>query len=177
MKILNQLFIVMLAGLLMAATSEIELETKSLLDDRIELKVPADFDLMDEAVIKMKYPTEQRPTLVYTNERASINVAIYLAENPASQELMETYREAFLENFKTNFPDAEWKNSEVIEVNGRAVGYLEFIVSAPDSKIYNRLFFTDLNDQLLLCSFNCTTEHMAEWESVSEDIMHSLKLK
>ena len=108
MKILNQLFIVMLAGLLMAATSEIELETKSLLDDRIELKVPADFDLMDEAVIKMKYPTEQRPTLVYTNERASINVAINLTENPASQELMETYREAFLENFKTNFPDAEW---------------------------------------------------------------------
>ncbi|MEO1515040.1 MAG: hypothetical protein AAFV95_08500 [Bacteroidota bacterium] len=149
----------------------------SLLNDRIELKIPSDFDIMDEETIKMKYPTEQRPTLVYTNKRASINVALNLTENPASQELMEPYKEGLVQSFQTNYPDAEWKNSEVIEVNGRQIGYLEFVISAPDAKIYNRMFFTDLDDKLLLCSFNCTLEHVTEWESVSKEIMHSLKLK
>ncbi len=177
MKILKQLVLVMIACFLMAAISGIKLETMSLLDNRIELKVPSDFDIMDEETLKTKYPTEQRPTLVYTDKSTAINVALNLTENPASQELIEPYQEALLQNFKTTYPDAEWKNSEVIEVHGREIGYLEFIISVPDSKIYNRIFFTDLNDKLLLCSFNCTTEHMKEWESVSKEIMHSLKLK
>lgn len=167
----------MVACFLMAAINGIKLETMSLLDDRVELKVPSDFDIMDEETIRVKYPTEQRPTLVYTNKNTSINVALNLTENPASQELIETYQEVFLESFKTTYPDAEWKNNAIIEVNGRAIGYLEFIISAQDSKIYNRIFFTDLNDKLLLCSFNCTIKYLKEWESVSNEIMHSLKLK
>ncbi len=54
--------------LLSLTIAQIELETKSILNDRVEIKVPSEFDFMSEDMMKLKYPSERRPTVVYTNE-------------------------------------------------------------------------------------------------------------
>jgi len=65
----------------------------------------------------------------------------------------------------------------VSEINGRKVGYLEFITPVIDTDIYNLMFFTDLDGQLLLGTFNCTKRSIDEWQSTAKEIMNSLKIK
>ena len=164
-------------SLLSATFSGIELQTKSLLNGKIELKMPKDFKVMSEEMMKLKYPSERRPTLVYTNTSGGINVALNLTNNKANQNLMLPYKENFVNTFKKLYPSADWKNSGVKEINGRKVGFLELITPAVDTKIYNLMFFTDLDGQLLLCTFNCTEKSIKEWEPTAKEIMRSLKIK
>lgn len=160
-----------------AFTVTIDLETKSLLNDKVALKIPTSFDLMSEEMIKLKYPSERRPTLVYSNKSGGINVALNLTQNHANQELIQAYKDNFVQTFKNLYPSAEWKDSGVKTINGRKVGYLELVTPAIDTEIYNLMFFTDLEGKLLLCTFNCTKNHIDEWAPTAMEIMNSLETK
>ena len=155
----------------------IEFETKSLLGNKIMLKIPKGFNIMSEEMAVLKYPADRRPTLIYTNESGGINVALNLTSNKAIQAQMPAYKDNFVKAFKNLYPSAEWKQTGVKEVNGRKVGFIEFITPAVDTKIYNLIFFTDLNGQLLLCTFNCTEKNIGQWQPAAQEIMASLKLK
>lgn len=170
--------IVIVALLLFSATlSKIELETRSLLNDKVELKIPKGFTVMTEEMLKLKYPSERRPKLVYTNETGGINVALNLTQNRADQGLIDAYAENLVQTFKNIYPSAEWKGSGVVVVNGRKLGYMELVTPAIDTEIYNLMFFTDFEGQLLLCTFNCTKKSIEEWQPTAKEIMNSLKIK
>jgi hypothetical protein len=156
---------------------EVELETKSLLDDRIELMIPKDFTIMSDEMMKVKYPSENRPALVYTDESGGVNVALNPTQHKASQDQISSYKDDFVRTFKMIYPSAKWKDSGVAEINGRKVGYLELITPALDTKIYNLIFFTDLDEKLLLCTFNCTRKDIKFWAPLAKSIMNSLRIK
>jgi hypothetical protein len=171
--VLTVLTIVLTTGF----TLTIDLETKSLLNNKVELKIPKAFDIMSEELMKLKYPSERRPTLVYSNESGGINVALNLTQNKANSKLIPSYKDNFVQTFKNLYPSAEWKDSGVMTINGKEVGYLELVTPAMDTEIYNLVFFTDLDGKLLLCTFNCTKKSINEWTPIAKEIMHSLKVK
>lgn len=160
-----------------AFTVAIDLETKSLFNDKVELKIPKGFEIMSEELLKFKYPSERRPTLVYTDESGGINVTLNLTKHPVSQKLISSYKDSFIQNFKYLHPLAEWKDSGIKMINGKKVGYLELITPAVDTDIYNLMFFTDLDGKLLLCTFNCTKNNIKEWKPTAKEIMNSLRTK
>jgi hypothetical protein len=172
-----KLFTLFTFVLLTSFADPIELETRSLLNDKVELKIPKEFKIMTEEMLKIKYPTEKRPTLVFTNESSGINVSLNLTQNQASQDIIPTYADNFLQIFKKMFPSADWKGNGVKKINGKRVGYLELITPAIDTEIYNLMFFTDVDGKLLLCSFNCTKDRMEEWVPIANEIMNSLNIK
>src|SRR5690606_9734500 len=114
---------------------------------------------------------------VYSNESGGINVALNWTEDKASQELIPPYKDNFVQAFKNMYPSADWKNSGIKMINGRKVGYLELVIPAIDTEIYNLMFFTDLDGKLLLCTFNCTKKSIHEWTPAAKEIMNSLKIK
>ncbi len=177
MRIIRITSLIFLTFLLISASTGIDLEKRSLLNNRIELKIPKTFSIMAEDMMRTKYPSERRPGLVYTNASGGINVALNLTQNPADQSMIVPYKDNLMQTFKSLYPSAEWKSSGVKEVNGRKVGYLELVTPAIDTEIYNLLFFTDLDGKLLLCTFNCTKNNMAEWTPAAKEIMGSLKVK
>ena len=160
-----------------AFTWTIELEKKSLLNDQVELKVPKDFGIMSEELMKLKYPSERRPTLVYSNASGSINLALNHTQSEASQQLLPEFKDYFVQVFTNLYPSAERKGSGLKTINGKEVGYVEFISPAIDTEIYNLIFFTDLDGRLLLCTFNCTINNLEEWEPIGKEIFNSLKIK
>ena len=178
MKNFKLLFIgILIIPLLSMTFGKIELEIKSLLNNKVELKIPSEFDIMPEELMKLKYPSDRRPTLVYSNESGGINVALNLTENKANQDLIEPYVVNFVNTFKNMYPSAEWKGSGTKNINGQKIGFLKLITPAIDTKIYNVMFFTDLNGKLLLCTFNCTEKSIKEWETTADEILNSLKIK
>ncbi|WP_334214662.1 hypothetical protein [Salinimicrobium catena] len=169
--------LVLLTLVLVSATVNIELEKRSLLNNRLELKIPKDFQIMSEEMLNTKYPSANRPKMVYTNKTGGINVALNLTESQASQSQIDSYKDYLVQTFESVYPSAEWKSSGVTTINGRKIGYLELVTPAIDAEIYNLIFFTDLDGKLLLCTFNCTVDSMNEWSPAAKEIMHSLRVK
>lgn len=176
---MKKLFLAVVTCALLASWSvqTIELEKKQLFSNKVELLLPKSFGIMPEEMLKLKYPNSNRPTLVYSDEDGTVNIAFNHTTSKAAQAQIETYKNVFISTFKTSYPTAEWEATGVKEINGRKVGFLEVTTPAVDTKVYNYLFFTDLDGRLLICTFNCTVEKKAEWAEVAKKIVNSFTIK
>jgi len=155
----------------------VELEKRKILNDKVEILLPKEFEIMSEDMMKLKYPSERRPTLVYTDKTGGINVAFNHTASNATQQQIDAYKDNFVSMFKNLYPTAEWRGTGTNEINGRKVGYIELTTPAIDTKIYNLMFFTDLDGRLLLCTFNCVDKKQKDWIDTAKQIMNSLTIK
>jgi hypothetical protein len=164
-------------GLVSLTIPTIELVRKTILNEKVEILLPKDFEIMTEDMLNIKYPSSRRPTLVYTDETGGINVAFNHTTSNASPQQIDAYKDNLVATFKNAYPSAEWKGTGMKVINGKNVGYVELITPAIDTKIYNLIFFTDLDDRLLLCTFNCVEKKQKDWKESAQQIMNSLKIK
>lgn len=158
-------------------TLAIELEKRTILNNKVDILLPKEFEIMSEEMMKLKYPSERRPTLVYTDKTGSVNIAFNHTTNKATQSQIDAYKDTFVSTFKNLYPSAEWLGTGTKEINGRKVGYMELITPAIDTKIYNLIFFTDFDGRLLLSTFNCVVEKQKGWHPSAQQIMNSLMIK
>ena len=156
---------------------DIDLEKRSILEDKVEILVPKEFRLMTAEEIKIKYPPTRPPKLVFTDTSLTTNLAFNLTDSRASREVIEQYKDALKQALSNAYSDAEWIDEGIKEINGKKAGYFKMISTAIDTKIYNHMFFTDVDGKLLICSFNCTIKNMERWKPVAEEIMNSLVVK
>lgn len=166
-------------GFLFVSTTllSVILEKKTVLKNKVEILIPKDFEIMSDEIMRLKYPSERRPTLVYSDKTTGINVAFNHTTNKATQSQIVAYKNSMVSTFKNLYPSAKWIGEGVKLINGRKVGYLELVTPAVDQKIYNLIFFSDLDGRLLLSTFNCVEKKQKDWQGSAHQIMQSLKLK
>ncbi|UIO41946.1 hypothetical protein LOY85_24630 [Brevibacillus brevis] len=160
-----------------AATTNDKLEAKKVLNDKVEILIPKGFTVMSEEMAKVKYPTENRPSLIYTDEKGSINIAFSHTETPVQDSLLKDLKDPMKQAFTNAYKDATWYRDEVIQINGKNVGVFEMLTPGVDTKIYNLIFFTELDGKVLMTTFNCTEAQMEEWKPLAQEILMSYKVQ
>jgi hypothetical protein len=160
----------------MAVYSQQNLVSKNVLNNKLSILLPIDFVLMQNRILEVKYPiAERRPSEVYTDESGAINIALNLTQNQVDQEQLLEVEKALKAQF-TSTPNITFNSSELRSINGQKYVILDFYSQAVDTKIYNLMFVTSLNNKMLIGTFNCTVEHLTQWKSVGQKIINSLKV-
>ncbi|MFG0214774.1 hypothetical protein ACFU8X_16845 [Brevibacillus porteri] len=159
-----------------AATND-KLEAKKVLNDKVEILIPKGFTVMSDEMAKEKYPMENRPSLIYTDEKGTINIAFSHTETPIQDSLLKDMKDPMKQAFSNMYQDATWYRDEVIQINGKNVGVFELLTPAADTKIYNLIFFTELDGKMLMTTFNCTEAQMEEWKPLAQEILMSYKVQ
>ncbi|MGF9820971.1 hypothetical protein [Brevibacillus agri] len=156
----------------------IPVEEKRLLDDRVRIRLPRTFTLMSPQVAAIKYPSERRPQMIFTNQTASINVAFNYTESKLtdSSEQLQAFMEVMKQILRKTQPLARWQEEGIRDVAGKNVGFFEFIAPALDTDIYNLVSFVSFQGRALLCTFNCTEKELADWKLAAWGMMDSLLL-
>ena len=54
---------------------------------------------------------------------------------------------------------------------------MEFVSPAVDTRVYNLMYVTSLDNRLMIGTFNCTETLRAKWEPIGKEIVSSIKLK
>lgn len=139
--------------------------------DGFKIKIPKEFKIMKDEIVKIKYPSGNPPSLVYTNDNGTINIALVLNDvkmhNTEIEEyvkLMESTYKSYTKDVKMNF----W------EINNHKIGEIEFISEVSDTEIYNHLIAFSVNGKLRIVNFNCTKEYVEEYQDVSNFIINSI---
>jgi hypothetical protein len=158
-------------------SKKIELEKRSILSDRIEILLPKNFTVMSEEMAKIKYPSERRPTLIYTNDETSVNIAFNLLTTKIKDSEITEFKAATKSNLDKAYSNANFLKDTIITNNNKNIGVLELITPALDTKVYNLMFFMELDGKLLLGSINCTEALMKEWQPIAQEILQSIKIK
>lgn len=154
-----------------------ELELRSLLQDKISLLVPKDWKVMPESLKKIKYPGERPPQLVLSDRSGGLSIAINHTSSKVSPKELARYAQVMENSLRNAYPDAVWEGIGNEKINGRQVYYFKVITDAADGKIYNQMFFTDLDSTLLICSFNAIEKRIKDWKPVADSMMHSLRIR
>lgn len=140
---------------------------------RFSLKAPKNFQIMNQEMIKLKYPKDNLPSLVLTNDKATINVVANITNNPMEDYGIRTYIEA---NKKLLLASSnKVLNTNFYERDGHKIGEIKFISKAADTEIYNHFMAFSDNGFLRIVSFNCTKDLQKDWEKVGEFVLHSIK--
>lgn len=160
----------------MTACSQQDLVTKKVLNNKLSILLPKDFVLMQNEMLELKYPiAERRPTEVYTDESGAINIALNLTQNQVTIEELPEMEKALRHQF-TNTSNITFNFSEIRTINGHKYIVIDFYSQAVDTKIYNLMFVTSINNRILIGTFNCTIEHFVQWKPVGLKIINSLKI-
>lgn len=158
--------------------AQIKLENKSFLDDKLQLTVPADFKPISEEMLNFKYPSQkQRPDVILTDENAEVNIVMMILRQHLTSDKVGEFKEFQMSLLKRSRPDAKWLQNGVKTINGKQVGYFQFITKAIDQNVFNYYFFTDIDGKILFLSFNCIEKLLPKWQETAETIVSSLKIK
>ncbi|GJM74477.1 hypothetical protein HMSSN036_66930 [Paenibacillus macerans] len=102
-----------LAGELELAEESIEFAVTEVVPGQVALRLPVSFTEMPEAYAKIKYPSERRPKLIYTNDTLTVNVTVNPTENRLFDDEMEVYQAELLKMLKRMQPNASWLSDGV----------------------------------------------------------------
>jgi hypothetical protein len=158
-------------------SEEVKLTEKVILDGAVTLLIPNAFALMSEEMLRLKYPSERRPAVVFSNEAGSVNLAATLANTPVRPDQVSELHKAMDSTFRNLYPSATWYRSEVITQDGRPYFVLELLTPALDTQIRNIMLGTSLRGRFLLLSFNVTRELEKNWLEVGRRMLSSVKVK
>ncbi len=152
---------------------KIETEYTHIEENKFYFKVPKSFHSLDYETITKKYQGKV-PSVVFSNEETTINLAISLTEDAMKDNQIEAYIKSMETVLKQT---SEMIGTEVYQVDGHSVGEMKLVSQAEDTKIYNHMIVFSYQDRLVIMAFNCTEELTDEWKSVGDFIMESLFFK
>lgn len=147
------------------------IETQYEMFDGFKIKIPSEFNIMSDEIVNVKYPNGNAPSLVYTNDKTTINVALVMNDVAMKNSQIEEYVKTMESTYKNYSKDVKlnfWERSN------HKIGEMEFTTQGSDTEIYNHIVAFSVNDKLRLVNFNCTKEQMSEWQEVSKFIVDSI---
>ncbi|MFJ2976800.1 hypothetical protein ACIPDS_19375 [Kluyvera sp. NPDC087067] len=146
------------------------MERKNIPQLKLSLEIPQTLTPMSDEMAKIKYPSENRPQVIYGDERGKASLGISAGRHalPASQ--IDMAKEAtvkMLANFK---PQAE-----AVTVDGHKAWLITFRSQAPDTEILNMMLMTSQNDKAVQVAFNMTKDLEAQYQDAAKATLMSLK--
>ncbi|MHC1748108.1 MAG: hypothetical protein AB9856_06945 [Cellulosilyticaceae bacterium] len=164
-------------GFVVVKYQQLMVEERVLLDGEISMCIPKDFEMMEEDLAEMKYPGEDKPDYIYTNEDTTVNLTFSIDDDgEISDEEVVEVRDILAKEMKRIYPATTIEDMETIEANHKSISYFAFEVPLIDGNVYNFMFFMEVNDALLLGNFNCSVYEKKEWKIILKQMLTTLKV-
>ncbi len=149
--------------------------TQPVLNGKMLIRMPNLFSIMAKELASLKYPSERRPTVIYTDETSTINLALNLTDYPLRESEVEDFQENMIEVLEQAHPSAKWLDSGMMEIQEKTIAFIEIITPAIDGDIFNLMFFAALNGQTLIGTFNCMEGDLESWRPVAKAMVETLE--
>lgn len=153
----------------------VEFKKEWLFDHKMQIMLPASFSDMPMELAKLKYPMEQRPQVIKTNEKSDINFTFSLIDQPLTNEQVKQIRDSLKKIMKRVRPDMRFMEEGLEETGERTIGWFEVTYSGLDTKLYNIMYFTPIEGKMMHGIFNCSIREAENWKQVVFEVMHTIK--
>ncbi|MCL2337371.1 MAG: hypothetical protein FWC60_08130 [Firmicutes bacterium] len=154
----------------------IEFTACPFIENKIAMMVPKDFKEMDQASAKIKYPMEQRPGTILTDHTGTINILLSYMDETITNQDTERIRDQMLTVMCRVNPGIKPQRAGQEIIAGKNIAYVEFTHSAIDGKLYNLMYFMELDGKALMGLFNCLTKKIKYWQQPALEMMRSIRL-
>lgn len=151
-------------------------QRRFLKEEVISIMLPENFAPMSLEEVKIKYPSEHRPETILTNPGGTVNVLFQQMAGVLTNEDTETFRNQVFGMMKRVNPGIKTMEQGTVEAAGKHIAYVEFSNPVMDGKLYNLMFFLEMEQIPYMCSFNCPTKGMKYWKPAALEMMSSIQI-
>ncbi|MCL1983016.1 MAG: hypothetical protein FWG53_08030 [Clostridiales bacterium] len=148
---------------------------RCIIEGKLYMAIPEGFALMPPEIAELKYPSENRPDITYSDEEGTTTVNFTLTKDKLANDGIEAAMEYLQRVVAKMHPSSETISSGVIEGELR-IGHFDFISPAIDGGIYNLVFVFPLDGQFMLGTFNCMHLDMAAWLAPASQMVSSIRI-
>ena len=152
-----------------------EFEKEWLFDHKMQIMLPASFTDMTMEMAKLKYPMEQRPQVIKTNEGTDINFTFSLINQPLVNSQVKQVRDSLKKIIKRVRPDMRFMEEGLEETEERTIGWYELTYNGLDEKLYNIMYFTPVDGKMMHGIFNCPIREAENWKPVVFQLMRTIQ--
>ena len=164
---------ILLVAAALPAMAEEKLESRTLLDGKVTMLVPAEFTPLSDEYRKAKYPGGNGPAFVLTDESTEVNIAMDHKENAIAPEQLKLLEAPMRQQFSA----AKVNSSGIRTLNGREFLVFDLDVALPDGPNHNLLAITSLEGRMLIVSYNCMPERHANCAELGNRLIESVQVK
>lgn len=150
-------------------------ERRFLVEKAISIMLPKSFKDMDEETARFKYPSEHRPQTILTDPSGAVNLLFQQMAGVVTEEGIEAYRNLTFGMMKRINQGIKVMEQGMTEAEGRDIAYVEFSNPAMDGKLYNLMFFVELEGVPYMGTFNCRTKGMKYWRAAALEMVRSIQ--
>lgn len=152
----------------------VNFEPKVLFDGLISVMLPVTFIKMPKQIAKMKYMSESRPQLIFTNRDGSVNINFSYLETPLQADQLSHLKEQMRQILKHLNPSIVFYESAVLTENKPPLAWFEHKSPALDGDIFNLTSAVIIGENLLHMTFNCPMKAATEWRSAARQMLLSI---
>ena len=155
----------------------VRLEPRTMVSDQVSLLMPVGLELMDAETLAFKYPSDPRPTEVYTDETGLLNLIVNHTAEAMTPEGLDQARQFTEQMFGKMDPTVEWIASEMRTVQGRDWFHLDFRSTASGYSIRNMMSATSLDGTMLMVTVNMTDNLEPAWAETAGAVLASVQVR
>ncbi len=137
--------------------------------------IPDKFSLLSREFVKIKYPSESRPEIIYANSDTTVNIAF-----SHKQEKLAAGQEAEVLDdlgyvLRHLYPTCKIYDQDSVRAGENEVAWMDFVTPAMDSEIYNMMFVTPLKGRLLIGTCNCLDSDREDWKDLFVQMIATMR--
>lgn len=152
-----------------------EFEKENLFQDSMSIMLPKDFITMPTKMAKIKYPSESRPQIIKTDYSGSINFTFSLFNMPIKENQIEGACKNFKKLLRNLQPSNTFFDEENRTSNGKCISLFDYKSNAVDCQVYNIVYVTSINGNILHGIFNCRYVDMEKWKPIANQVIDSIE--
>jgi hypothetical protein len=163
-------------GIKVSGGNWVEFAERLFVENKLAMMVPVEFTEMDQESAKLKYPMEQRPGTIFTDSTGEINILFSNIDEQITNDDVVMIRDKMLAMMVKMNPGIKPQSTGEKEISGKNIAYTEFTHPTIDGKLYNLMYFLELDGKTLMGIFNCLTKTTKYWKQAAFEMMQSIRV-
>lgn len=162
-------------GSVLVGDKEVLFQEREIFKNQMWIWLPKDFELLGKEFVKIKYPSENRPDIIYSNPETTVNVSFL-----HKQEKLAAGQEAEVRDYLSHvvhnlYPSCGILDKNSVQAGENEAAWMDFLAPAMDSYVYNMMFFTPLKGRLLMGTCNCPESDKEDWKELFVQMIATIR--
>jgi hypothetical protein len=151
-------------------------ERVGLYEDQFSVMLPKAYTNLPRSMAKLKYPMENRPAVIKTNDDTSVNFAFGYHKQALSEAQVESVAKSLKSGLGRLSPGTRFFDTQILDTEvGVKFSCFDFLTTALDMDMYQLFGFVPVHGRFLHVIFNAPATLMRAWKPVAIQVLGSIR--
>lgn len=149
---------------------------KLLLDEKVGIWMPEDFEAISQEAIAAIYLLGNKPELVMGNSYLNFSIGFHYTQHEVPNEYMGDFLKIAKLMLERCGPKVRIMSEKVRQVGKHTVSSLELISHTVTDSVYNIMFFSSLEGRVLIGFINFNYKFLDRYKSIAREMLESFHI-